>query len=316
MRCSTLRHDIEVTTFMVLSDWAKRRALVSSSRILEPHVDRVNQADFAGSSVYRQRCSDRGQRAYKRLINVWFTPAAMARHESATRALVSGLIDDFVGAGHCEFMDAFARPFPGRSFFELILGAPPDEAAHVTQIVMTATDPAHMGSKQAWADLIVWISTFIDRRRQQPRRHDVVDAVLHGDIEGRPTSEEEVLGILQLLLLGGLDTTAGALGAAMIRLCEDPQLFALLQRTPHRIPEAVEEFLRLDAPFIAIGRTAMADVEVSGQRIKAGDKVLIYWTAANRDPAEFADPDRFELDRSRATSVMFPLERDRIPVRG
>ena len=182
--------------------------------------------------------------SYKRLINVWFTPQAMARNEQATRVLVSNLIDNFAHRGHCEFMTEFARPYPSRGFFELILGAPPQESAHVNQVVMTATDPKQPGSKQAWVQLIDWIRVFLNNRKAEPRRRDVIDAVLHAQIEGRPITEEEVLGIVQLLLLGGLDTTAGALGTAMIRLCEDPHLFKNLRANPQRIPEAVEELLR------------------------------------------------------------------------
>jgi cytochrome P450 len=244
-------------------------------------------------------------RAYKRLINVWFMPQVVAAKQAATRQLVTRLIDGFIDAGHCEFMSAFARPFPGQMFFELILGAPTDEAAHVNDVVMTATDPTNPDSKAAWPELIAWIKAFLERRRHEPRRHDVIDSVLYGDIEGRPITEEETVGIVQLLLLGGLDTTAGTLGAAMIRLCEQPDLFAQLRAEPERIPDAVEELLRLDGPFIAIGRTAMTDVELGGQHIKAGDKVLIYWTSANRDPAEFSEPDRFDLDRPNKRHLSF-----------
>jgi cytochrome P450 len=247
------------------------------------------------------------QRIYKRLINVWFTPNVVATKADATRSMVNQLIDGFLDAGQCEFMSTFARPFPGRMFFELILGAPLDEVAYVNQLVMEATDPTNPNAKAAWPGLIGWIKTFLERRRSQPRCRDVIDAVLHAQIEGRPITEEEVIGIVQLLLLGGLDTTAGTLGATMLRLCEDPALFARLRAEPQRIPDAVEEMLRLEAPFIAIGRTAMVDTELGGQQIKAGEKVLIYWTAANRDPAEFTDPDRFDLDRPNNRHVSFGI---------
>lgn len=236
-------------------------------------------------------------RVYKRLINVWFTPQAVAPLEQATRALVTELIDRFIHAGRCELMSELARPFPGRAFFQLVLGAPPDEAAHVTEIVMNATALTNPDSKAAWLALIAWIERFLEKRRAEPRRNDVVDAVLHAEIEGRPITHPEVVGIVQLLLLGGLDTTAGTLGTAMIRFCEQPELFARLYAEPQRIPDAVEELLRLDGPFVAIGRTALVDVELGGEQIKAGDKVLIYWASANRDAAEFPEPERFDLDR-------------------
>jgi len=91
-----------------------------------------------------------------------------------------------------------------------VLGAPPDEAAEVAAMTSTATNPTNPGSKAAWQAMFEWITTFVDRRRTGPRRDDVVDAVLHADIDGRPITDDEVVGIVQLLILGGLDTTAGA----------------------------------------------------------------------------------------------------------
>jgi cytochrome P450 len=244
-------------------------------------------------------------RAYKRVINAWFTPAIVGRHEDATRRIVNQLIDAFVDRGECDFMADFARPFPGLTFFELVLGAPPDEAAMVNALATTATDPTNHDSKAAWQEMFEWISGFVDRRRLGPRRDDVVDAVLYAEIEGRPITEEEVIGIVQLLILGGLDTTAGALGSMMIRFCREPEVWALLRERPERIPDAVEELLRLDSSFIAIARTATGDTEVGGQKIGAGEKVLIYWASANRDDDEFACPHQFEPDRERNRHLAF-----------
>lgn len=244
-------------------------------------------------------------RAYKRLINAWFTAAAVAPYEARTREIVTDLIDAFVDDGGCEFMSAFARPVPGLTFFELALGAPPEEVAEVNAYATTATNPTNPGSKEAWQAMFGWITSFVERRRRAPRRHDVVDAILHADIEGRPITEAEVVGMIQLLILGGLDTTAGVLGQAMIRLCGQPDLLARLQAEPQCLPAAVEEFLRLDGSFVAIGRTAMQDVQVGGCPIAAGEKVLVYWASANRDEQEFDDPDAFRLDRESNRHLAF-----------
>ena len=77
-----------------------------------------------------------------------------------------------------------------------------------------------------------WISDFVERRRRQPPRGDVVDAVLAAEIEGRPITEDEIIGVIQLLILGGLETTAGALGQFMIRFCREPEIPALLRADP------------------------------------------------------------------------------------
>jgi cytochrome P450 len=245
------------------------------------------------------------QQVYKRLINAHFTPAVVHRYEEPTRALVGRLIDEFVEAGSCEFMGAFARPLPGLAFFDLVLGAPPDEVAHVNEMATAAANATSPNRADAWAAMFAWITAFIERRRAEPPRGDVVDAVLAADIEGRPITEDEIIGIIQLLIFGGLDTTAGALGQAMIRFAREPAIPELLRREPEHIPAAVEELLRLDPPFIAIARTAMRDTEINGQPIWEGEKVMIYWASANRDDAEFACPASFDRDRRRNRHLSF-----------
>jgi cytochrome P450 len=236
-------------------------------------------------------------REYKRLINAHFTPAVVHRYERPTRALVTQLIDRFVEAGSCELMEAFARPLPGLAFFDLVLGAPPDEVEPINAMATAASDPTDPDRAAAWAGMYQWITDFLERRRAAPPRGDVVDAVLVAEIEGRPITEDEIIGIIQLLILGGLETTAGALGQAVIRFAREPAIPEQLRRDPSLVPAAVEELLRLDPPFIAIARTAMRDTEIGGQSIRAGDKVMIYWAAANRDDAEFACPAAFDLER-------------------
>ena len=131
------------------------------------------------------------------------------------------------------------------------------------------------------------------------------NAILNAEIEGRPITQIEIVGMFQLLLFGGLDTTAGALGQMMIRLCQQPEIVERLRAEPELIPTAVEEMLRLDGPFIFIGRTAMKDAEVGGEPIKAGDRMLISWASANRDEDEFTCPHEFDLDRERNRHVAF-----------
>lgn len=236
-------------------------------------------------------------REYKRLISAYFTPAAVAAYERPTRALVNRLIDDVIEAGTCDFMADVARPYPGLAFFELVLHAPPDDVAEINAMATSATVPTNPDRGKAWQGMYTWISEFVATRRRQPPRGDVVDAVLAAEIDGRPITEEDIIGVIQLLILGGLDTTAGALGQFVIRFCREPEIPALLRRRPELVPDAVEELLRLEPPFIAIARTAMSDAEMGGRRIRRGDKVMIYWASANRDEAEFACPAAFDLER-------------------
>jgi cytochrome P450 len=191
------------------------------------------------------------------------------------------------------------------SFFDYALNSPADEIEHVAYLASKTSNPNDPEAAQCWAGLSEWISHFVDRRRQEPPRGDVVDAVLTAEIAGRPITDEEVVGLVQLLVLGGLETTAGALGLAMVRMCNQPEITARLAQQPELIPKAIEEFLRLETPFIAEARTALRDTEIDGHRITKGDKVLIYWTSTGRDEDEFPEPDVFTLDRPRNRHLAF-----------
>jgi cytochrome P450 len=245
------------------------------------------------------------QRVYKRLINSHLTPAAVGPWEEDTRALANQLIDRFVDDGRCEFMDAFARPLPSLSFFRFGLNAPADDIERVAYMASKASTPHDPEAAECWSGLSSWITDFLEMRRRQPPHGDVVDGVLNAQIEGRPITQEEVVGTIQLLILGGLETTAGALGLMMLRFCREPDIPDRLRSQPDLLPSAIEELLRLDAPFIAIARTATRDTEIGGHAIREGEKVIIYWTSADRDDAEFADPDTFDLERGSNRHVAF-----------
>lgn len=279
----------------VAQDWA---TFSSAHGVSVPDTDMVVKAipEHVDPPLHRE---------YKRLINAYFTPAYVAKYEAGTRELVTRLIDDFVEQGECDFMPAFARPFPGLAFFEMVLNAPPNEAMVLNEMSMAASMPNNPDRGAAWKGMYDWIVDFVARRRAEPRRGDVVDGVLDAEIEGRPITEDEIIGIIQLLILGGLDTTAGALGHFMIRFCRQPEIPALLRARPELISDAVEELLRLEGPFISIARTAMSDTEVGGKHIKQGEKVLIYWASANRDEAEFPDADTFDVERRANRHIAF-----------
>jgi cytochrome P450 len=244
-------------------------------------------------------------RAFKRLVNAYFTPARVGPWEEPTRRLVGELIDGFIERGECDFMTELARPLPGLAFFDLALHAPADDLEQVNSWATMASLPHLDESRDALMALAGWIGKLVERRRGDGPRGDVIDAVMNADIEGRPISPEEIIGTIQLLILGGLETTAGVLGAAMIRFCEQPEIPALLRARPELIPSAVEELLRLDGSFICIGRTARHDTAIDGHQVSEGERVIVYWASANRDEAEFPDPDAFDLDRARNRHVAF-----------
>lgn len=244
-------------------------------------------------------------RAYKRIINAHLTPAAVAPWEQRTRDLVTRLVDGFVEAGRCDFMADFARPYPALSFFDVAINAPAGDVEKVAYLASKSSAPNDPDAAECWAGLSQWIRDFVERRRQEPPKGDVVDAIVTADIEGRPITSDEIVGMVQLLVLGGLETTAGALGSMMVRFCREPAIPGALRRSPQLIPRAIEELLRLDGPFVAIARTVTRDTELGGQPVKEGEKVVISWASACRDEQEFSDPDAFDLDRASNRHLAF-----------
>lgn len=241
-------------------------------------------------------------REFKRLINAWFTPAVVAQQEDATRAVVTRLIDAFVEDGRCELMAAFARPLPGITFFEQVLHAPPEDVPRLAELATWASTPGHPKRADGWAGMAAWIEALIDTREPQG---DVVDAVLAAEIEGRPITRHEVVGVIQLLIFGGLETTAGALGEIVLRFCRELAIPERLRAEPELLPAAVEELLRLHPPFVAVARTVTEDTELGGCSIRAGQRVLISWASANRDEGEFDRPDAFDPERASNRHLAF-----------
>jgi cytochrome P450 len=137
----------------------------------------------------------------------------------------------------------------------------------------------------------------IEERRNTGFTDDIVSKLLQAEFDGRPLSDDDVIDYTMLLLFGGLDTTTAAMGNALVRMAQEPAIRDRLIREPHLIPAAVEEFVRLYCPAQAQSRTLAEDVELGGQHLAAGERVLMLWASANRDPAVFSAPDAVDLDR-------------------
>jgi cytochrome P450 len=238
---------------------------------------------------------------YRRLVDSGFTPRRTAELEPALRRFVVDRIETLKKAGQGDFVKAIARSVPSWVVAHY-LGVPEEDRYRFegwTHAFVQANASGHgTEAGAALRDLNTYFSRLIERRRREPRE-DLVSILLRADEAGDEIGINGILGYAFVMIAGGNDTTTGLLTGAAELLTQNPIERRRLLVAPLLIPNAVEEFLRLTTPVQGLCRVATRDVTIDGgPTIKAGDRVLLCYAAANRDPREFG-PDADELDVER-----------------
>ncbi|MGO8862219.1 MAG: cytochrome P450 [Acidimicrobiales bacterium] len=247
------------------------------------------------------------QREFRRLLNPYLTPQAVVAHEPQVRRIVTELIDDFIGDGQCDLVGQLAFLHPPRMLYQVLFGIEDDAELHRTlgflHQMSTASDSAsHREALAAWNG---WITEFVESRRASPRRNDVIDALLHGTVDGRPLTEAEISGAIRILILGGFYTTTDATTSTMMLLLDHPDLAQEVRRDQSLLPKLFDETLRLEAPVISQYRVCTRDVELHGRQLRQGEAVVVHLGGANRDPSQFDDPAELRTDRPRNRHLAF-----------
>ncbi|MFA7603025.1 MAG: cytochrome P450 [Novosphingobium sp.] len=236
-------------------------------------------------------------RFYRNVLNPLFTPSAIKNRNSAVQELCDRLIDGFVQRGRCEFVSEFAAILPNAIVISL-LGLPvealPQFLAWEAEIIHGATPEISYAAGQA---IIDYLKQHIAEQQALPAATtDVMQAILTGRMADRPLDEAEILGIVYLLFVAGLDTVTSTLGWIMRHLAIDQALQTRLRENPQDIGAAIEEFGRafgVSAP----SRTVARDVVFNGVPMKAGDAVLLPTMLAGRDPRAWDNPHVIDIDR-------------------
>ena len=245
-------------------------------------------------------------KGWKRAVLPPFTPDEVAKLEPAARATCEELIDAFPAAG-CDVAESYTRHIPVRVIAHL-LGLPEGDGdlfRHWIHVILEAGITDSSLVMPAQQEMAAYFAAAIARRRADPTE-DLITRLMHTEIDGRPAETGDVVAMLRLLLIAGIDTTWSAIGAALWHLAAHPDDAARLRAKPELMPTAIEEFLRAYAP-VTMAREVVRDTEVQGCPMKAGNMVLLSFPAANRDPAVFAEPDRVILDRAENRHAAFGL---------
>ena len=245
----------------------------------------------------------------RRLVAKAFTPRATARLQQLIVEIITELLDAHAPVGRCDVVCDVAEQFPIPVICAL-LGTPRHDwqlfSDWVTDIKKIfdwnlAADEASI--LNAWQALDDYLEDMIARRRRT-LTDDLISELIRAEDDGQKLDHDELLSLAVALLGAGTDTTRHQLTAAMDLLCDHPDQWTLLGEQPELAPRAVEEAMRYRPIAFALPRIATEDLELAGVWIPAGTIVFANTAAANRDPAAFSDPDRFDITRDNTVGTL------------
>ena len=240
----------------------------------------------------------------RRIVRNAFTPKRVDSYEADFRKHAKAIVDSVAARGECEFVEEVAAELPLIAILEL-LGVPLEDRKQFfdwTNTMIFADDPDMSISEEegqlAAIEVIGYAMQLAAKHREEPM-DNITSALLDAELDGEHVSEDIFGWMFILILVGGNESTRTVMAQGMRLLMENPEQLQYLVDNPDKIGNAVEEMLRYNTAFISMRRTATEDVEVGGQLIKSGDKVILHYHAANHDEKVFGD-DAMEFDVTRA----------------
>lgn len=239
-------------------------------------------------------------RKLRNLVNLAFTPRAVARLADRITQITQEQIDKAREQGTMDVVADMAFPLPAKVIAEL-LGVP-DQDWDIFQRWARAdtSDPAaarrQAGQRSMFDEMSDYFTALLEERRRRPRA-DLISDLSVAEIDGERLSQYELVKFCILLLAAGQETTKNLIANAIVCFTDHPDAMERLARDPALMPRAVEEVLRYLPPVWFLMRRTREDVELAGQPVPANQNVLIWTASANRDAAQFPDPDRFDIER-------------------
>jgi cytochrome P450 len=259
---------------------------------------------------------------YRRLISTSFTPGAVGRYEEWLRKLVGARLDHAVAMGSFDLVQELAAPIPIRVLAH-VLGLPEESLPRLVELgdrLLVDTDPDLVGDLafgrereedrykpfgSPWADELCALGRAYYADRRACPRDDVLTLIARAEIDGQPLGEHDLDNTFALLVVAGNETTRQAISLGTLALAQHPAEYARLRAEPALVGSAVEELLRYSSPVWFFRRTTTHDVTIRGVEIPAGDKVVVWFAAANRDSDHYPDPHRLDLKRNPTDQLTF-----------
>jgi cholest-4-en-3-one 26-monooxygenase len=241
----------------------------------------------------------------KALFQRGFTPKRIADHEERIRAIVIRVLDRLEGRERCDLVSDVAQPVVSRVIGSFMGIAEEEDAvwARIMNSALAPDDPelAPEGIdgvlEKDFPEMFERCQKLIADRRENPT-DDLMSIYVHADLDGEKLTEIEIVMGFFLLMAAGNDSTKATYCSGMRALMEHPDQRELLLEDPSLVASAVEESLRMFPAFAHFRRTALCDTELHGQRIREGEKVVMWYVSSNRDESVYEDPDRFDVRRN------------------
>lgn len=244
---------------------------------------------------------------YRKTVSSVFTPRAVGALRDRVQTMADSLLDGLTSdGGVVDIVDAYCSQLPVAVISD-VLGVPASDRAQVLRFGELAAPSLDIGLtwrqfrevEQGLAGFNTWLDDHLAQLRRTPG-DNVMSQLIQAADSGEHLDDTELRAIAGLVLAAGFETTVNLLGNGIRMLMDAPQARAELAANPRLWPNAVEEILRLESPVQLSARVARVDTEVAGTAIAAGELVVIYLAGANRDPAVFDDPHRFDVTRAGA----------------
>jgi len=248
-------------------------------------------------------------RQFREILSGRFTPGALRALEEGMANLAREVVDRLEAdarEGECDFVERIAAPLPLAAVAWLLDLPRKDwmDLYHWSNAVVGATDPeyqqagesAHETRLRASTEIYGYFHELTDERRKA-ETDDLVSVLARATVGGAPLTPHQLVSYCLFLVVGGTETTRNAMSGGMLGFFEFPDQWQALVDDPSRIKRATEEVLRWSTPVIQMARTPVRDVEIHGQKIRAGETLALFYASGNRDERVFEDPFRFDIDR-------------------
>lgn len=244
---------------------------------------------------------------WRRVLNRYFTVEAAEADRQRIQAVADGLIDAFIERGRADAVNELTRPFLAMSMLPAI-GVPDQDRRMLGDKLLWMVHNRmidHEGWVQRYQEIDDYLTGLCARRRQEPRKNDLLQCLIEEEFDGRKLTDREGFQVLLLTLFGALDSTSSAMSGSLYHLALNPADKQRLVSGETPWAGALEEFIRFTTPIQALRRQTTQPTELDGGTLEAGINVLAVNGAGNRDPAKFPEPDRCLIDRDARDHLSF-----------